>query len=157
MSSAGEGHGGGVVVGVDGSPTSARALRWAVDQARLTGAEVVAVMSWLPPTVYAWGPGLPDVDWAADSRAALEQTIAESLEPGDAERVQRRVVQGHPAHTLIEAARGADLLVVGCRGHGGFTGMLLGSVSQQVVAHAPCPVVVVHDEDHATAPPGAPA
>jgi len=60
------------------------------------------------------------------------------------------VVRAHPAQALLDAAAGADLLVVGCRGHGGFTGMLLGSTSQHVVAHAPCPVLVVHAEEQAT-------
>jgi nucleotide-binding universal stress UspA family protein len=138
---------GRIVVGVDGSPSSASALRWAVRQSHATGAEVHAVMAWMPPSVYAFGPGLPDdVAWTEDCAAALEQTIKESLDGADADQVQRHVVRGHPALALIEQAAGADLLVVGCRGHGGFAGMLLGSVSQHVVAHAPCPVLVVHDE-----------
>ena len=138
---------GRIVVGVDGSPSSARALRWAVGQSRATGGEVHAVMAWMPPSVYAWGPGLPDdVHWTEDCSAALEQTIKEALDGTDADRVQRHVVRGHPAQALLDQAAGADLLVVGCRGHGGFTGMLLGSVSQHVVAHAPCAVLVVREE-----------
>jgi nucleotide-binding universal stress UspA family protein len=142
---------GRIVVGVDGSPSSAQALSWAVGQARATGAEVHAVMAWMPPSIYTWGPGLPDdVKWTDDCAAALEQTIKETLDGTDADDVQRHVVRGHPALALLEQADGADLLVVGCRGHGGFAGMLLGSVSQHVVAHAPCPVLVVHaEEDHA--------
>ena len=142
---------GRIVVGVDGSPSSARALQWAVGQARHTGAEVHAVVAWMPPTVYAWGPGLPDdIDWAEDCATGLEQSIKEALDDEDAARVHRHVVRGHPATALLEQAAGADLLVVGCRGHGGFTGMLLGSVSQHVVAHAPCPVLVVHEEGETT-------
>ena len=151
-SDGGTGSGPGrIVVGVDGSPSSAHALRWAVRHARATGGEVHAVMAWMPPSVYAWGPGLPDdINWSEDCFTALEQMIKEALEGPDADQVQRHVVRGHPAQALIDQAVGADLLVVGCRGHGGFTGMLLGSVSQHVVAHAPCPVLVVHDkEDHA--------
>jgi nucleotide-binding universal stress UspA family protein len=141
---------GRIVVGVDGSPSSAQALRWAVGQARRTGAEVHAVAAWSPPTAYAWGPGLPDdTNWAEDCASGLEQSIKEALDPEDADRVQRTVVQGHPAVALLDEAAGAELLVVGCRGHGGFTGMLLGSVSQHVVAHAPCPVLVVHDQERA--------
>lgn len=142
----GTGHG-RIVVGVDGSPSSAQALRWAVRQARATGAEVHAVAAWTPPSMYAWGPGLPDdVNWAEDCATGLEQSIKDALDAEDAGRVQRHVVQGHPALALLDQAAGADLLVVGCRGHGGFAGMLLGSVSQHVIAHASCPVLVVHEE-----------
>ena len=138
---------GRIVVGVDGSPSSARALRWAAAQARKTGAEVHAVTAWMPPTSYAWGPGLPDdIHWSEDCATGLEHTIKEALDDEDAAAVHRHVVQGHPAQALIDQAADADLLVVGCRGHGGFTGMLLGSVSQHVIAHASCPVLVVHEE-----------
>ena len=83
-------------------------------------------------------------------RPRFEQAIKETLDGPDAEQVQRHVVRGHPAQALIDQAAGADLLVVGFRGHGGFTGMLLGSVSQHVIAHAPCPALVVHDEAERT-------
>jgi nucleotide-binding universal stress UspA family protein len=135
---------GRIVVGVDGSASSAEALRWAAGQARLTGAELHAVMSWELPTSYAWGPVMDDTDWEGDTRAALEQAITETLDEADAQRVQRHVVRGHPALALLDASEGADLLVVGSRGHGGFAGMLLGSVSQHVIAHATCPVLVIH-------------
>lgn len=138
---------GRIVVGVDGSPSSLQALRWAVKQGRRTGAEVHAVAAWTPPTVYAWGPGVAqDVEWSEDCATGLEQSIKEALDAEDADRVQRHVVRAHPAQALLDAAAGADVLVVGCRGHGGFSGMLLGSVSQHVVAHAPCPVLVVHEK-----------
>jgi nucleotide-binding universal stress UspA family protein len=137
---------GRIVVGVDGSPSSAQALQWAVDQARLTGAEVHAVVAWQPPTAYGWGPVLRDeTDWADDCSAALDQTIKETLDAADADAIHRHVVRGHAAQALLDEAADADLLVVGCRGHGGFTGMLLGSVSQHGIAHAPCPVLVVLD------------
>jgi nucleotide-binding universal stress UspA family protein len=142
---------GRIVVGVDGSASSAQALRWAAAQARRTGAEVHAVAAWTPPTVYVWGMGLSDdINWSEDCATGLEQSIKGALDAEDADRVHRHVVQGHPALALLDQAAGADLLVVGCRGHGGFTGMLLGSVSQHVVAHAPCPVLVVHDEEERT-------
>lgn len=138
---------GRIVVGVDGSPTSVRALRWAAGQAAVTGAQVHAVMAWMPPSDYALGSGyVADVGWAEDTAAVLEKTIEEALDGDAAEQVERRVVRGHPAQVLLDAAVGADLLVVGSRGHGGFTGMLLGSVSQHLVAHAPCPVLVVRDD-----------
>ncbi|MGZ4508003.1 MAG: universal stress protein [Blastococcus sp.] len=138
------GSSGRIVVGVDGSDSSADALRWAAAQARLTGAALTAVMSWELPTSYAWGPVMDDTDWEADARKALEQTITETLDADAAATVQRSVLRGHPARALLDASAGADLLVVGSRGHGGFAGLLLGSVSQHVITHATCPVLVVH-------------
>jgi nucleotide-binding universal stress UspA family protein len=138
---------GRIVVGVDGSPASVLALRWAAGQAAVTGAELDAVMAWMPPSDYALGAGYSDdVGWEEDTAAVLEKTIEEALTGDAAEKVERRVVRGHPAQVLLDASADADLLVVGSRGHGGFTGMLLGSVSQHLVAHAPCPVLVVRDQ-----------
>ena len=145
---------GTIVVGVDGSPSSAQALRWAVSMARLTGQQVRAVSAWMPPTAYGWGPVIDEVDWEENGRSVLAQAVKEALDAPDAELVQQEIVRGHPAQVLIDAARDADLLVVGNRGHGGFTGMLLGSVSRHVSAHAHCPVLVVHEDDvPPTAPP----
>ena len=142
---------GRIVVGVDGSAASLDALRWAARQAELTGATLEAVTSWSYPTTYGF-PVIANVDWEKGARTVLDQAIAEAL--GDAgESVVRRVAEGHPSRLLADLAVGADLLVVGSRGHGGFTGLLLGSVSEHVVTHAPCPVVVVR---HATAAAGAP-
>ena len=140
---------GRIVVGVDGSAASAEALRWAVQQARLTGAQVQAVTAWQLPTSYAWGPIVDDVDWADGARQAQDAMIKDTLDDDDAAGVQRTVLEGHPAYVLLEAAKGADLLVMGSRGHGGFAGMVLGSVSQHVIAHAPVPVLVtrVHTAD----------
>lgn len=136
---------GGIVVGVDGSAQSESALRWAVRQAGLTGQVVHAVISWDYPVDFGAAP-VSEPDWRDDSAAVLRKTIEEVLSDDDARRVQQHVVQGHPVTVLMDAAADADLLVVGSRGHGGFAGMLLGSVSQHVVAHAPCPVVVVHEQ-----------
>jgi nucleotide-binding universal stress UspA family protein len=130
-----------IVVGVDGSPQSERALRWADQQARLTGSELHAVIAWHLPTSYGYAAVYDDADWAGDARETLDRTIKEAL--GEDDGVYRHVREGHPAAVLVEAAKAADLLVVGSRGHGGFAGLLLGSVSQHVVAHAACPVVVV--------------
>lgn len=132
-----------VVVGVDGSPSSADALRWADRQARLTGAELHAVTSWTDPLAYGWEPIPQDHQWADNAASIQEGAFTEVLDQEAARSVHRHVVRGHPALALLDAAADADLLVVGSRGHGGFTGMLLGSVSQHVIAHAPCPVVVV--------------
>lgn len=136
---------GRIVVGVDGSASSRHTLRWAVRQAALTGQQVHAVIAWEYPLTFGPAMGMVDnVDWEGEAATALEEAVREALEPDDAERVIQHVVQGHPAQALLGASDEADLLVVGSRGHGGFTGMLLGSVSQHVVAHAHCPVVVVH-------------
>ena len=133
---------GRIVVGVDGSPASEEALRWAVRQGRLTGSPVTAVTSWDYPLDY--GVGAYDAfDWQANSREVLHATVEKVLGPDGGRQVTEQVTKGHPAQVLLDAAADADLLVVGSRGHGGFTGMLLGSVSQHVVAHAGCPVVVV--------------
>jgi nucleotide-binding universal stress UspA family protein len=131
-----------IVVGVDGSAASMDALRWASRQAALTGAAVEAVISWQYPVVARGYPMSVDVDWQSNARTALDAAVDEIL-GAEAASVARNVVEGHPAQVLLEAATGADLLVVGGRGHGGFAGMILGSVSAHVVAHASCPVLVV--------------
>jgi nucleotide-binding universal stress UspA family protein len=138
---------GKIVVGVDGSPSSQQALRWAARQARLTGEEVHAVSVWDYPAGVGWGAVvLEEIDWPGNTRKALDDAITASLDPDDADRVQRSVVRGYAARVLLDAAADVDLLVVGSRGRGGMVGMLLGSVSQHVVTNARCPVVVVRGE-----------
>jgi nucleotide-binding universal stress UspA family protein len=134
---------GKVVVGVDGSASSQQALRWAARQARLTGGELRAVAVWDYPT---GALVLEDVDWFGITGKILDDAVTASLHPDEADRVQRSVLRGYPARVLLDAAAEADLLVVGSRGRGGMVGMLLGSVSQHVVTHAGCPVVVVRGE-----------
>ena len=137
-----------VVVGVDGSPASALAMAWAARYATAVGASVRAVLAWHYPT--AAGPAPIGVAPAAVT-AEVEQSRLEIMDKaiaaafGDqpAVGVERRVVYGHPAQVLIDESKDADLLVVGSRGHGGFTGMMLGSVSTHCVTHASCPVTVV--------------
>jgi nucleotide-binding universal stress UspA family protein len=138
---------GRIVVGVDGSSYSQEALRWALGQARLTGQPVEAVISWNIPVDYSIGAAGPlmTFDWEEVATSTVQETVAKVVDPSDADRVSQRVVMGHPAKVLLDAAADADLLVVGSRGRGGFTGMLLGSVSQHVIARAACPVVVVRD------------
>lgn len=130
-----------VVVGVDGSQASKDALRWAAKQAQLTGAEVHAVIAWRWPTTYGWAPDY-SVDFAAEARKKLEEVVADTLGAAPSVPVSISVIEGHPAKALCDASQGTDLLVVGSRGHGAFTGMLLGSVSQHCVQHASCPVLV---------------
>ena len=134
---------GRIVVGVDGSASSKAALQWAVAQSRLTGQPIEAVMSWDYPVNYTVA-ALGSFEWAGNATLALENAVNEVVKGDDSVHVRQRVEQGHAARVLLDAARDAGLVVVGSRGHGGFTGLLLGSVSQHVVTHAQCPVVVVH-------------
>ena len=131
-----------IVVGVDGSEPSRAALRWALRQAEHTGAQVRAVAAWEYPAFYSWegGPMPPD-DFQDAARRNLDEAVADVA--GEGSGVQRAVVQGHSAQALLEAATGAELLVVGSRGHGSFYRTLLGSVSQRCAVHAKCPVVIV--------------
>ncbi len=136
-----------IVVGVDGSASSRKALTWAAAEAADHGAELVVLNVWehtlLPPagSVSVSEHFVPD----ASQRTAddLLQVITEELGADPPVPVQARVKQGRPAKVLIDESAGTDLLVVGHRGHGGFAGLVLGSVSQHVAAYAKCPVVVV--------------
>ncbi|HEY2206977.1 MAG TPA: universal stress protein [Pseudonocardia sp.] len=131
-----------IVVGVDGSPASLLALGWASRQAALTDADLDVVHAWQVPSAYGMVPA--GDDWEQRDRAELDRAVHDTLSAADSARVHVRQLRGHPAEALLEAAADADLLVVGSRGRGGFTGMMLGSVSQQLVVHAQCPVVVLH-------------
>ena len=140
-----------VVVGVDGSAASRTALRWAVEEARLRNAEVVAVHAWWAIPDLEPAATLSDADWETirgeEASARVEEFIDETLEGvlRDVE-ITARTVQGVTAtEALVEAARDADLLVVGSRGLGRFRGML-GSVSRGCLQHADCPVVVIHGQ-----------
>lgn len=143
-----------IVVGVDGSDSSREALRWAIHQAKLTGAEVDVVTAWRYPSTYGWGPV---DDAAADLERDAKKTLVEALtEVSGLEPevpVRPLVAEGHAAEVLLRAAEGADLLVVGSRGHGGFASALVGSVSMYCVSHAHCPVLVLRN-GHDTARAG---
>ena len=137
-----------IVVGVDSSPGSKTALRWALNQARTSGAAVEAVTAWQDPTVYdGWVPTPVDGDAIATSaESALANTVVEVRENRDQPvDVRITVVEGPAVQVLLAAAKGAELLVVGSRGRGAFTGMVLGSVSQHCVQHSPCAVAVIPD------------
>lgn len=140
---------GRIVVGVDGSNGARAALAWALDEARLRGAAVDVVHAWHAPAPVVPGPygaSRPADDEVADStRVAAEQVLEHQLQAADTNGVQIEPLlpSASPSDALLDIARGADLLVVGTRGRGGFAGLLLGSVSQQVSHHAPCPVVIV--------------
>jgi nucleotide-binding universal stress UspA family protein len=137
-----------IVVGVDGSDESKAALGWALKEARLRSATVRCVHAWaLPSLVVGMGyEPLLDASYLAslrqDAEAMIDRTLAEVGGAGEIE-VNRVVLEGPPAQMLVDAAKDADLLVVGSRGHSGLTGLLLGSVSHQCAQHAPCPIVIV--------------
>ncbi|MEU8514647.1 universal stress protein [Kitasatospora sp. NPDC048722] len=139
--------GGTIVVGVDGSEQSRRALRWAVRQAWLTGARLEAVLAWEPPfsgtgaSVAADGPrNLQDI-----AEKVLAESVDKAVGPEPPVAINARAEEGTPAQVLLKAAgdESVTLLVVGSRGLGGFTGALLGSVSEYCAQHAPCPVTIV--------------
>jgi nucleotide-binding universal stress UspA family protein len=137
-----------IVVGVDGSAPSRAALKWAIRQAELTGAAVEAIAAWHYPAMvggYAWAPVsvLDSGDFSEIAAKSLNDAISETVDPASSVQLTSSVREGNTAQVLLEAAEGADLLVVGSRGHGGFTGALLGSVSQHCALHAPCPIVIV--------------
>ena len=138
-----------IVVGIDGSEESKEALRWALAEAKLRRAPLRVVHTWVFPFIAA-GPGLDpvlDADMIENARRLAEELVQGELDELADETagvdIERAIVEGAAAPVLLEAAEGASLLVVGSRGRGGFTGLLLGSVSQQCAHHAPCPVVIV--------------
>ncbi len=134
-----------IVVGTDGSPSSIAALEWAGNQAELTGAVLEVLMTWEWPYSYGWSAVPNDYEPAQDCKKALAEVLTPIREAHPALSIRPAVLEGHPAPLLVKASRGADLLVVGSRGHGEFAGMLLGSVSEHCVTNAHCPVLVLRD------------
>ena len=132
-----------IVVGVDGFESSEAALRWAIRQAKLTGAVVEAVTAWQVPVGAGLVPAADMPDYQDDARMVLTEAITEMCMIDTEVEVRPRVVQGPAAQVLVDAADGAELLVVGCQGHGGLAEALLGSVGQYCVRHASCPVVIM--------------
>ncbi|MGH9047533.1 MAG: universal stress protein [Acidimicrobiales bacterium] len=134
-----------VVVGVDGSKASSEALVWAAEEARLRGATLRVVHAWSLPMLnsaeYVPAEVIEEAPAAAEESLAAQVTdvLGSSPEIG----MEHEVRQGPPARVILEAARDAELVVVGSRGRGGFSGLLLGSVSAQVAHHAACPVTIV--------------
>lgn len=139
---------GRVVVGIDGSDNSRLAFVHALEAAALRGRTVTTVTSWnveVENGVVVTEPGSPEWE-AVDQRyrGMAERTIAADRQAHPDIEVTVEVHHGRAADVLVEVAQGADLLVVGSRGRGGFRGMLLGSVSQRVLGRATCPVAVLH-------------
>jgi len=140
-----------IVVGVDGSVSSKAALAWAARQARLTGAVVEAVTAWEFPASYGYPAPVTDVDWEELAEQVVTAAAAEVSATPEPPVIRHKVVEGNAAKVLVDASTGADLLVVGTRGHGGFVEALLGSTGQHCVHYASCPVVVIRDS--VTGPP----
>lgn len=137
-----------IVVGIDSSEDSHRALSWAAEEARLRDADLEVVHAYPTPDLTAL-PMVVTLPSDEELRAAATSILDEVLAAvGGTEdlRIVKTVQAGGAASVLTQAAEGADLLVVGARGLGGFRGLLMGSVSQQSVTHSPCPVVVVTPE-----------
>jgi nucleotide-binding universal stress UspA family protein len=138
--------GGRIVVGVDGSDSARRALRWALEEARLRVASLDVVHAWRGPYV-APSPfaGVPlDIEIVEkNARSVLDRAVDGEDTRRQPAAVERILVQGGAAHVVLDTARGADLVVLGTRGLGGFTGLLLGSVTHHVAHHIRCPMVVI--------------
>jgi nucleotide-binding universal stress UspA family protein len=134
-----------IIVGVDGSPHSDAALRWALRHAESVGAEVTAVFAWQMPFLSI--PGAIDrQEMEKAAKAFLVETVS-AVVPTPSVPLWTYVAEGDATESLIEASsRGAELLVLGSRGRAPFAGLLLGSVCQGCAAEAPCPVVIVKQE-----------
>ena len=131
-----------IVVGLDGSEESVRALEWAVRQAGLTGSRLQVITVWQWPAMYGTAP-MPEIDYEGDTRRAVVGRVDEVRAHHPDLEIDFDVVAGPAAQALVQASSGAELLVVGSRGHGAFAGALIGSVSLHCVHQAHCPVVVI--------------
>lgn len=137
-----------IVVGIDGSAASDRALHWAADEAKLRGAPLHIVHSWQFPPMPGSIEALEQAstsDLTTRSRELLDGAAASVA--GEGLEVTTELSNDVPAAALLDAARDGAMLVVGSRGRGGFKGLVLGSVSQQCAHHASCPVVIVRSAD----------
>ena len=151
-------RGGRIVVGVDGSALSLVALRTARRLADLLQCHLQAVSVWSYPVALA--VPVASTEWTpqVEAESALNETLAAAFGPELPDGLTKTTVAGQPVHVLVEASKGAELLVVGSRGRGGFKGLLLGSVSSAAAAHARCPVLIVHPgESDASLRTGVPA
>ena len=143
---------GTIVVGVDGSEEARAATRWAAEEARLRNDALIVVHVWQPLDFVfpASALSVPQIDVRGDLEQDARRVVETALlELGDARAgidVSARVLEGSVAGSLLDAAEGAELLVVGSRGRGAVRGLLLGSVSQQCALHMPCPLVIVRRE-----------
>ncbi|RAX48226.1 universal stress protein [Arthrobacter sp. AQ5-05] len=134
-----------IVVGIDGSASSLSALKWAVTEARLRQARIRMVTAWQYPAtgLDVNGPTWDFVAFEQDARTLQDEALKSVDSEGTS--IDGEIRQGPSALVLLDASKDADLLIVGSRGRGGFTGLLLGSVSTQIVHHATCPVLIIRD------------
>ncbi len=132
-----------IVVGVDGSAHAQRALEWAVEEARLRALPVCLVHGWFAASVGSDPTGMAYGALEDAGRSLLDDARAKAAHQAPDVAIDAVLVAESPVTALLTEADDADLLVVGARGHGGFAGLVLGSVTDQVVRHATCPVVVV--------------
>lgn len=135
-----------IVVGVDGSAHGEAALGFAAEEAALRGARLLIVCAWeIPMIVEPMGayPGEAFEGLGENAGNILRAAVARVGELQPLVACEGKAIEGQPAAALLKEAQDADMIVVGSRGRGGFANLLLGSVTQQVVHHAPCPVVVV--------------
>jgi nucleotide-binding universal stress UspA family protein len=135
-----------VVVGVDGSDPSKQALRWGAQLAASLGAQIEAVQVWRYPYGFEFAYVGPTFELGSDTEKALTETVDEVFGSDRPIDMRLTVVEGGAATVLLRESKGAAMVVVGSRGHGGFAGLLLGSVSAKVAEHADCPVLVVHGD-----------
>ncbi|MGQ1839010.1 universal stress protein [Kocuria turfanensis] len=139
-----------VVVGVDGSEQSVEALRWAARIAPALGASIKVVGAWDYPPEYAGYVPLGSDNFDEITRKRVDKAIHQAFGEDVPEGLTTTVEFGHPSKVLVRESEDASMLVVGRRGHGGFRGLLLGSVSAACVSHASCPVLVIHEDGAAT-------
>ncbi len=138
-----------IVVGVDGSEPSKLALRWAAQLASTFGARIDAVAAWHVPVSYgSYGMGGSAIYWnpEEDMEKCLTESVDEVFGADRPADLELKVLCGNTAEVLVDSSADAVMVVVGSRGHGGFAGLLLGSVSSAVAEHAACPVLVVHGD-----------
>lgn len=136
-----------IVVGVDGSESSKYALKWAARLAPSLGATIHAIVAWEYPIVFNLEAGLPGA-WQPDvtAKEILNETLDTVFGKERPAGLKGSISQGHPTFVLLDASKKAEMLIVGSRGLGGFSGLLLGSVSSACAEHAKCPVLVVHGD-----------
>jgi nucleotide-binding universal stress UspA family protein len=139
-----------IVVGVDGSRHSQHALAWAAHFAAAYGARLDVVAAWEYPQSYGWSAIAPEWSPAGDMEKVLDNAVSSVFGSHPPAGLDLQVREGGAAKVLLEASQNATMLVVGSRGHGGFAGLLLGSVSANVAEHASCPVFISHGDQ---APP----
>ncbi len=133
-----------IIVGVDGSASSNAALEWAAQEAEIRGSALELIHAWNYPNLGYGGYVAVLEDFEKDASALLEEVVTATKESHPNLKLVSSLLQGPTAQTIMERAKEADMVVVGSRGRGGFSGLLLGSVGQQLVHHCPVPVVIIH-------------